>query len=125
MKKFLFFDSEKCSACGACALACMDQNDIDIPAGEQPFRNTFTLEEETGALHFYSVSCMHCEDAPCVMGCPCGSIKIRRQDLHCMIIRIASVVILALWHARMECRHSGKMARWKNVMHALKDKKPE
>ena len=28
MKKFLFFDSEKCSACGACALACMDQNDI-------------------------------------------------------------------------------------------------
>ena len=45
MKKFLFFDSEKCSACGACALACMDQNDIDIPAGEQPFRNTFTLEE--------------------------------------------------------------------------------
>ena len=44
MKKFLFFDSEKCSACGACALACMDQNDIDIPAGEQPFRNTFTLD---------------------------------------------------------------------------------
>lgn len=31
MKRYLFFDSEKCSACGACALACMDQNDIDIP----------------------------------------------------------------------------------------------
>ena len=44
MKRYLYFDSEKCSACGACALACMDQNDIDIPAGEQPFRHTFTLE---------------------------------------------------------------------------------
>ena len=74
MKKYLFFDSEKCSACGACALACMDQNDIDIPAGEQPFRNTFTLESKEGNLKFYSVSCMHCIDAPCVMGCPCGCL---------------------------------------------------
>ena len=51
MKRYLYFDSEKCSACGACALACMDQNDIDIPAGEQPFRHTFTLEGKTGDLH--------------------------------------------------------------------------
>ena len=28
MKKYLFFDSAKCSACGACALACIDQNDV-------------------------------------------------------------------------------------------------
>ena len=45
MKKYLFFDPEKCSACGACALACMDQNDVDIPGGEQPFRHTFVLEK--------------------------------------------------------------------------------
>ena len=70
MKKYLFFDPEKCSACGACALACMDQNDVDIPGGEQPFRHTFVLEKEQH-LSFYSVSCKHCDDAPCVMGCPC------------------------------------------------------
>lgn len=75
MKKYLYFDVEKCSACGACAMACMDQNDIDIPKGEQPFRNTFTLEGEKGELKFYSVSCMHCADAPCVMGCPCGCLR--------------------------------------------------
>ena len=76
MKRYLYFDSEKCSACGACALACMDQNDIDIPAGEQPFRHTFTLEGKTGDLHFYSVSCMHCADAPCVMGCQIGRAHV-------------------------------------------------
>lgn len=52
MKKYLFFDKEKCSACGACALACMDQNDIDIPAGEQPFRNIFTLEDKGESSDF-------------------------------------------------------------------------
>lgn len=73
MKKYLFFDPEKCSACGACALACMDQNDVDIPGGEQPFRHTFTLEAARH-LEFYSVSCMHCDDAPCVVGCPSGCL---------------------------------------------------
>lgn len=74
MKKYLYFDKLKCSACGACALACMDQNDIDTEAGQQPFRHTFTLEDKAGSLSFYSVSCMHCADAPCVIGCPCGCL---------------------------------------------------
>lgn len=74
MKKTLFFDPEKCSACGACALACIDQNDVEVQKGQQPFRHTFTLEDKTGALSFYSVSCMHCADAPCVIGCPCGCL---------------------------------------------------
>lgn len=74
MKKYLFFDSAKCSACGACALACIDQNDVDVASGQQPFRHTFTLENKQGDLSFHSVSCMHCADAPCVMGCPCGCL---------------------------------------------------
>lgn len=74
MKKYLFFDSAKCSACGACALACIDQNDVDVAGGQQPFRHTFTLENKQGDLSFHSVSCMHCADAPCVMGCPCGCL---------------------------------------------------
>ena len=36
MKKTLFFDPEKCSACGACALACIDQNDVEVQKGQQP-----------------------------------------------------------------------------------------
>lgn len=75
MKKYLYFDEEKCSACGACALACMDQNDIDTANGQQPFRYTFTLEDKKGDLSFYSVSCMHCENAPCIMGCPSGCLE--------------------------------------------------
>lgn len=74
-KRYLYFDPKKCSACGACALACMDQNDINAANGDAPFRHTFTLEDRVGALDFYSVSCKHCADAPCVMGCPSGCLK--------------------------------------------------
>lgn len=73
MKKHLFFDSAKCSACGACALACIDQNDVDVASGQQPFRHTFTLENKQGDLSFHSVSCMHCADAPCVTAAPAAA----------------------------------------------------
>ena len=46
MKKYLFFDPEKCSACGACAVACMDQNDTDVEAGELPLEELLKRYEE-------------------------------------------------------------------------------
>lgn len=75
MAYYFELDLTKCSACGACAVSCMDQNDIDVEAGERPFRQVFRSEvsdPETGKkrLNFYSVSCMHCPDAPCILACP-------------------------------------------------------
>lgn len=76
MKLYLDLDMEKCSACGACAVACMDQNDI-IPAKEMPFRNVFCVDHvEKGKVvpMYASLACMHCDDAQCVLACPSGCI---------------------------------------------------
>ena len=72
-------DMDKCSACGACAVACMDQNDISILDGERPLRCVFLWEggEENGdseRYQYFSVACMHCEEAPCVNACPVGCL---------------------------------------------------
>lgn len=69
-------DMDKCSACGACAIACMDQNDIDIDSGERPFRCVFQSEKENKeeTADYFSVACMHCNDAPCVNACPVGCL---------------------------------------------------
>ena len=77
MKRYLFFDPEKCSACGACAVACMDQNDID-PRTRAPFRNVFCLDKRDGdqvKAAYASLACMHCDDAPCIPACPSGCLK--------------------------------------------------
>ena len=76
MKWIIDLDVDKCSACGACAIACMDQNDID-PGKQRPFRQVFALEEklqEKLKCTFLSSGCMHCADAPCVKGCPSGCL---------------------------------------------------
>ena len=73
-KQVIDLDLDKCCACGACAVACMDQNDINT-AEETPLRNVFTLENaEKGTVRYMSIGCMHCSDAPCVLSCPVGSL---------------------------------------------------
>ena len=77
MKKYIVFDISKCCACSACAMACIDQNDIDIAAGEKPYRRALEYELREGSAgecEYLSLSCMHCQDAPCVMGCPTGCL---------------------------------------------------
>ncbi|MGL6197379.1 MAG: 4Fe-4S dicluster domain-containing protein [Lachnospiraceae bacterium] len=67
-------DIDKCSACGACAIACMDQNDVNVEEGECPYRTTGQLEQ--GEIFDYiSTACFHCEDAPCITACPCACIR--------------------------------------------------
>ena len=78
MKLLIDLDMEKCSACGACAMACIDQNDIHVEASQMPFRSVFRTEKhgEGGpSVAYASVACMHCEDAPCIVACPCACLK--------------------------------------------------
>ncbi len=75
MCKIIDLDIQKCSACGACAIACMDQNDLDMTGGASPFRVVSDLEEKNGGFQYYSIACFHCEDAPCISACPCNCLK--------------------------------------------------
>lgn len=75
MAKKIELDISRCCACGACTIACLDQNDIDLSSGIRPFRSVFTQETNLdGNVQYYSIACMHCTDAPCVRACPSGCL---------------------------------------------------
>ncbi|MDO4267509.1 MAG: 4Fe-4S dicluster domain-containing protein [Eubacteriales bacterium] len=79
MKRYAIdLDLSRCISCGACMIACMDQNDTDVEGGFSPFRQVFDTEEETAEGRRYShisIACMHCTDAPCITGCPSACLK--------------------------------------------------
>lgn len=77
MKMIFDLDIDKCVACGACAIACMDQNDIKPDEGEKPFRTVGNAEPfaKGEVIKFLSVGCMHCDDAPCIAACPCNVLS--------------------------------------------------
>lgn len=67
----ILFDEKLCTGCSACAMACMDQNDIDVER-VRPYRRIVELEEQ--GFSFRSESCKHCENPACAETCPVGSL---------------------------------------------------
>ena len=77
MEKAIYLDIDVCAGCGACVVACMDQNDIYPEKGQPALRRIYRIEEgrtPNANIRYVSAACMHCEDSPCVMGCPTGAI---------------------------------------------------
>jgi anaerobic dimethyl sulfoxide reductase subunit B (iron-sulfur subunit) len=79
MKKYVLdLNIERCIACGACVVACMDQNDLEPEYAHELFRKTAILETGHGMsaeFVYISMACMHCSNAPCIRACPCGCLK--------------------------------------------------
>ena len=67
------FSKKDCVACNACYEACVDQNDISIAKGDEPFRRGLEYEPRSMAKAAVS-SCLHCADAACIKACQYGAI---------------------------------------------------
>ncbi|WP_152613213.1 Fe-S cluster-containing hydrogenase [Inquilinus limosus] len=73
-------DLDLCIGCNACVAACTAENNIAMVGREQVAmgREMFWLridrywqgDPAAPRIHFQPVPCMHCEQAPCEMGCP-------------------------------------------------------
>ncbi len=77
MEKTLLLDMSRCVGCGACVVACQDQNDLFPEQGMPAFRRMYQIEDggpSGSVIHYLTVSCRHCEDSPCLIGCPTGAI---------------------------------------------------
>ena len=100
MAKRVELDISRCCACGACSIACMDQNDIDLKTGVRPFRTVFRQEFNLGkSIEYYSVACivkMHLVLQPAHRVC---FIRIKKPDLHCMTTPTALDATVVLWLA--------------------------
>ena len=66
------FHPERCVGCGACVMACINENEIDIDQ-QMPYRllksNEYS-DDETLNIIWFVYGCMHCADSPCAQACP-------------------------------------------------------
>jgi Fe-S-cluster-containing dehydrogenase component len=99
------FDSKRCIECRACEAACKQWNGVPTGVGVR-YRSVRTFEQgvfpqiRTQAL---SMSCNHCQNAPCVKVCPLKAIW-RRGD---GIIRIKEDLCAGCGFCSQFCPYDG------------------
>lgn len=103
MEKRIFLNLDLCVGCGACTVACMDQNDI-FPEKSQPaWRRIYRIEEGAfpdAAIQYISASCMHCQDSPCSFACPTGAIT---RDMKTGAIQVKKELCIGCHSCALAC----------------------
>lgn len=75
------FHPERCVGCGACVMACINQNGIDT-AAQQPYRLLKRNEYGDGAqlnITWFVHGCMHCKEHPCTAACQKGCFSVDKE----------------------------------------------
>lgn len=69
-KNIFIFDKNKCVACGACKVACINENGFQHLEQWRNIHSSNSNHYPDLAVIHLSMACNHCDDSPCLTNCP-------------------------------------------------------
>lgn len=97
--KGFLLDLERCVGCGACVLACRIENDLPEGVSWRRILPFNIPRNPIGPTFHLTLACHHCEDPPCVRGCPSGALQKRPDG----VVLLEEALCLGCRYCEMAC----------------------
>jgi molybdopterin-containing oxidoreductase family iron-sulfur binding subunit len=87
----MVIDLDRCAGCNACVVACQAENTVPAVGGEEVAKGRamhwlrIDRYQRGDSTDFQPVPCMHCEKAPCEVGCPVNATVHSSEGLNQMV----------------------------------------
>ncbi len=80
-KLAMVIDLQRCTACGACIIACKSENNVQGGVAWASRISRTVGEFPNVRFEYLPTLCNHCENAPCVKACPTGAMHKMDGDI--------------------------------------------